>query len=114
MVIGELGVDGEKHGSREMAAFRAAQAKIASQPELEGTVGYVRTAPFWYDKLDELPRSLEAEERRVREMVASNLREEFRGRPEAQDSKQMEALVDAAAERARRKRRSVSEGSRGA
>lgn len=102
VVIGELGVDGEKHVSRDMAAFRAAQAKIPSQPELEGTVGYVRTAPFWYDKLDELPRRLEAEARRIREKVASNLREELEGKPEAQDSKRMEELVHAALERARK------------
>ena len=102
VVVGELGVDGEKHVSREMAAFRAAQAEIASQPELNGSVRYVHTAPFWYDRLDELPRRLEAEERRVREKVTANLREELKGRPEAQNSKPMEKRVEAALEEARK------------
>jgi Carbohydrate esterase, sialic acid-specific acetylesterase len=102
VVVGELGVDGEKHVSKEMVAFRAAQAKIVSQPELNGTVRYVPTAIFWYDKLDELPRRLDAEERRVREKVKANLREELRVQPEAQDSKRMEERVNAALESARK------------
>jgi hypothetical protein len=83
-----------------MVAFRAAQAKIVSQPELNGTVRYVPTATFWYDKLDALPRRLDAEERRVREKVKANLREELKGQPS--DSKRMEELVNAALERARK------------
>jgi hypothetical protein len=102
VVVGELGVDGEKHVNAEMAAFRAAQAKIASQPELKGTVGYVLTAPYWYDKLDELPRRLDAEERRVREQVAAKLREEAKGRPEASDPKELEQLVNTALDGARK------------
>jgi len=73
VVVGELGVDGEARGNTEMLAFRAAQARITSEPELQGTLGYVRTAPFWYAKLDELPRKLEQEERRVRGVVAARL-----------------------------------------
>lgn len=102
VVVGELGVDGDQHVNSEMAAFRAAQAKIASQAELKDTLGYVRTAPYWYSKLDELPRKLQVEERRVRERVAAQLKEEFKGRPEAADSKQMEQLVNAAFEKARK------------
>jgi hypothetical protein len=100
VVVGELGVDGEQHVNAEMAAFRAAQAKIAGQPELQGTLGYVRTAPYWYAKLDELPRKLEAEERRVKQKVAAKLKEELKGGPEATDSKKMEELVNAAFEKA--------------
>jgi len=62
---GELGVGGEK-ADKNMMDFRAGQAKIATCPELKGTLGYVRTAPFWYPELDELPRKMEAEESRVR------------------------------------------------
>lgn len=102
VVVGELGVDGEKHANREMLAFRTAQAAIPSQAELKGTVRHVATAAFWYDKLDELPRKLEAEERRVREKVAANLREERKGNPEAQDAQRMELLVNAALEKARK------------
>jgi hypothetical protein len=68
VVLGELGVGGEK-ADKNMAAFRAGQAKIATCPELKGTVGYVRTAPFWYPELDELPRKMESEEHRVRKAV---------------------------------------------
>ena len=102
MVVGELGVDGQQHVNSEMAAFRAAQAKIASQPELKGTLGYVRTAPYWYAKLDELPLKLEVEERRLRDKLAEQLKEQLKGRPEASDAKQMEQLVNAAFEKARK------------
>lgn len=102
VVVGELGVDGDQHVNSEMAAFRAAQAKIVSQAELKGTLGYVRTAPYWYAQLDELPRKLQVEERRVREKVAAQFKEEFRGRPEASNSKDMEQLVNAAFEKARK------------
>jgi alpha-galactosidase len=101
VVAGELGVDGEEHVNSEMAAFRAAQAKIASLPELKGTLGYVRTAPYWYAKLDELPRKLQVEERRLREKLAAQLREDLNGRPEVSDSKSMEQLINAAFEKAR-------------
>ena len=58
VVVGELGVGGEKV-DKNMLDFRAGQAKIATCPELKGTLGYVRTAPFWYPELDELPRKME-------------------------------------------------------
>ena len=101
VVVGELGVDGEARGNTEMLAFRAAQAKIASEPELQGTLGYVRTAPFWYAKLDELPRKLEQEERRVRGVVAARLKQERAGKPDAPDRKRMEELVNEAFDQAR-------------
>lgn len=103
VVVGELGVDGEKRAPAEIKAFRAAQAKVADEPELKGTLGYVRTAPYWYDKLDEMPRKLDTEERRVRAKVAAQVREEFKGRPEASDNKRMEELIDAAVDEARKK-----------
>jgi hypothetical protein len=102
VVVGELGVDGDERVNSEMAAFRAAQAKIASQAELQGTLGYVRTAPYWYAKLDELPRALQVEERRVRQKVTAQLKEELKGRPEVSDARKMEQLVDAALEKARK------------
>jgi hypothetical protein len=98
VVVGELGVDGEARGNAEMAAFRAAQAKIASQPELKGTLGYVRTAPYWYAKLDEMPRKIQAEERRLKQ----KLKEELKGKPEAPDAKKLDQLVNAAFEKARK------------
>jgi hypothetical protein len=109
VVVGELGVDGEQHVNAEMAAFRAAQAQIASQPELKGTLGYVRTAPYWYAKLDQLPRKLEVEERRLREKLTKQLQEELKGRTEASDAKPMEQLVNAAFEKARKEDRGYLE-----
>jgi alpha-galactosidase len=103
VVVGELGVDGEEHVNKEMAAFRAAQAKIADQAELKDTLGYVRTASYWYAKLDELPRKLQGEERRMKQKIAVQLKEELKDRPEASDRKRMEALVNAAFEKARKR-----------
>ncbi|MCY2950506.1 MAG: hypothetical protein NTU53_00825 [Planctomycetota bacterium] len=99
VVLGELGVGGE-NADKNMIDFRAAQAKIATCPELKGTVGYVRTAPFWYPALDELPRKLGAEEGRVRKSVESRVKEQMKGKPESADSKRMEQLVNEAVDKA--------------
>ena len=99
VVVGELGVGGEK-ADKNMLDFRAGQAKIATTPELKGTVGYVRTAPFWYPELDELPRKMESEERRVRKAVAAQLKEQMKDKPKSADPKKMEQLVKKAAEKA--------------
>lgn len=99
VVLGELGVGGEK-ADKNMLEFRAGQAKIATCPELKGTVGYVRTAPFWYPELDELPRRMESEEHRVRKAVAAQLKEQMKDKPESADPKKMEQLVKIAAEKA--------------
>lgn len=99
VVLGELGVGGEK-ADRNMLAFRAGQAKIATCPELKGTVGYVRTAPFWYPELDALPRKMEAEEHRVRKAVAAQLQEQLKGQPESADPKKLEQLVRKAGDNA--------------
>jgi alpha-galactosidase len=99
VVMGDLGVGGEK-ADKNMLDFRAAQAKIASSPELKGTLGYVRTAPFWYPELDELPAKMNAEESRVRNAVATQLKEQLKGRPEAADPKRMEQLVKEAGDQA--------------
>ena len=102
VVVGEVGVGGDQNVNAEMAAFRAAQAKIAAQPELNGTLGYVRTAPYWYAKLDELPRKLDAEEQRVRRKVAAQVKEELKGKPEASDPKKVEQLVNTAFDQTRK------------
>jgi len=94
VVVGEVGVDGDQHVSPDMAGLRAAQAKIATQPELNGTLRYVRTAPFWYPELDELPRKLAAEERRVKLKVTAQVKEDLKGK--AVDAKEMERLVSQA------------------
>jgi hypothetical protein len=99
VAVGELGVGGE-NVDKNMIDFRAAQAKIAKCPELKGTVGYVRTAPFWYPALDELPRKLGVEEGRVRKMVEERVKEQMRGKPESADPKKMEELVNEAADKA--------------
>src|SRR5512137_1797462 len=99
VAMGELGVGGEK-ADKNMAAFRAGQAKIATCPELKGTVGYVRTAPFWYPELDELPRKMESEEHRVRKAVAAQLKEQLKDKPESADLKKMEQLVKTAGDEA--------------
>jgi len=99
VVIGEIGVGGN-NADENMKAFRAAQAKIATAPELKGRVGYVRTAPFWYPELDELPAKMEAEEQRVRTAVAAKLKEQLKGKPESADPKKMEELVKEAGDKA--------------
>lgn len=101
VVVGEVGVDGEnaRPGS-DMAKLRAGQAKIPSQPELAGTVGYVRTAPLWYPELDDLPRKLYSEEQRVRKKVMAEVKEELKDKPEASDPKKMEQRVNAAENKA--------------
>jgi hypothetical protein len=99
VVMGELGVGGEK-ADKNMIDFRAGQAKIATCPELKGTLGYVRTAPFWYPELDELPRKMEAEENRVRKAVAVKLKEQLKDQPESADPKKMEQLVKEAGDKA--------------
>jgi len=99
VVIGELGVGGEK-ADKNMMDFRAAQAKIATCPELKGTVGYVRTAPFWYPELDELPAKMNAEENRVRKAVALKLKEQLKDTPESADPKKMEQIIREAGDKA--------------
>ena len=99
VAVGELGVGGEK-ADKNMLDFRAAQAKIAMSPELKGTVGYVRTAPFWYPALDELPRLRDIEEGRVRKMAAARVKEQMKGTPESADPKKMEKLIQQAGDKA--------------
>ncbi len=99
VVVGELGVGGE-NADKSMLDFRAGQAKIATCPELKGTLGYVRTAPFWYPELDELPRKMESEERRVRQAVAVQLKEQLQGKPESEDPEKMKQLVNEAGDKA--------------
>jgi hypothetical protein len=94
VVVGELGCGGENDTGQ--IPFRLAQAKIATCPELEGRVGYVRTAPFWYPALDELPRKLGAEEGRVRQKVAAQVKEETKAKAGSSDPKKMEQLVNEA------------------
>lgn len=102
VVVGEVGCGGEcAPGDKgDMPRLRAAQARIPEQPALKGTLGYVRTAPYWYPELDELPKKLGAEERRVRQPIAARLKEEYKGRPEASDPKKMEKLITAAVNKA--------------
>jgi alpha-galactosidase len=95
VVIGEVGVDGENvRSDSDMSRLRAAQVKIATQPELTGTLRYVRTAPFWYPELDEWPKKLAAEERRVRAKVTPQVKEELKDRPEASDPKKLEQRIN--------------------
>jgi len=99
VVMGELGVGGEK-ADQHMLDFRAGQAKIATCPALKGTLGYVRTAPFWYPELDALPRKMEAEESRVRQAVAAQLKARLKDQPEGADSKKLEQLIREAGDKA--------------
>jgi hypothetical protein len=101
VVVGEVGVDGENvRPDSDMAHLRAAQAKIPAQPELAGTLGYVRTAPFWYPELDELPRKLAVEEQRLRKKVTAEVKEQYKDKPEASEPKKMEQLVNNALNKA--------------
>jgi len=84
VVVAEQGCGGEK-ADANMIRFRAAQAKMLSAPELAGTLGYVRTAPFWYDDLNELPRKLWAQSEKIKK--ANNL-------PERELTKALEANAD--------------------
>ena len=99
VVLGELGVGGERV-DKNMSDFRAAQAKIATCPELKGRVGYVRTAPFWYPALDELPQKVGVEEHRVRNKVVAQVNEEMKDKPGSSDPKKMEQLVNEAVDKA--------------
>jgi len=99
VAVGELGVGGE-NADKNMLDFRAAQAKIATCPELKGTVGYVRTAPFWYPALDELPRLRDVEEGRVRKAAAAQVKEQMKDKPESADPKKMEQLIQEAGDKA--------------
>lgn len=47
VVIGELGVGGNKKVNDRMQAFRKAQAAVAQLPEFKGNVAFVRTAKYW-------------------------------------------------------------------
>ena len=49
LVIGELGVHGDR-AKGGMLVFRAAQAAVAEQSDLQGNVKFVRTAEF-YDRI---------------------------------------------------------------
>ena len=100
VVIGEVGVDGDEHVSPNMVGLRAAQAKIKTYGELSSTLRYVRTAPFWYPELDELPKKLAVEERRVRLMVTPQVKEAVKDKPEASDPKKLEQLVNTAVNKA--------------
>ena len=64
VAVGEVGVEGERANG---SGIRLAQAKIPDQPELKGTVGYVRTSPFWYPALDEMTSKFAAEEARAKQ-----------------------------------------------
>ena len=99
VVMGELGVGGE-NADKNMMDFRAAQSRIATSPELKGTLAYVRTAPFWYPELDELPRKMETEEARVRQLAALQLKEQLKDQPQGADTKKMEQLVKEAGDKA--------------
>jgi hypothetical protein len=99
VVIGEIGFGGEK-ADQNTIDFRAAQAKIATCPELKGTVGYFRSAPFWYPELFELPAKMEAEEQRVRTVAAANVKEQMKDKPESADPKKMEQLIKEAGDKA--------------
>jgi alpha-galactosidase len=99
VVMGELGVGGDK-ADKNIMDFRAAQARIATCPELKGTLSYVRTTPFWYPELDELPRKIDFEENRVRKAVAVKLKEQLKDKPESADPKKMAQFVKKAGDKA--------------
>jgi len=99
VVIGEVGVDGDEHLSPDMTGLRKAQSKIATQPELSGTLRYVRTAPFWYSDLDELPRKLNAEEQRIKKAVAAQVKDGLQGK--TVESKELERMINKAADKAK-------------
>jgi len=100
VVVGELGVGGEK-GDKNMMDFRAAQAKIETCPELKGTVGYVRTAPFWYPELDVQAGKLEAEESRLRKSVEARIDKQMQGKPESKNPEKTEEIINEAVEKAK-------------
>ena len=94
VVVGEVGVDGDKNVSRDMAGLRAGQLRITAQPELKGTLGYVRTAPYWDPALDQMESKLYAQEQRVRKQVTAAVMEQLKGKPESADKKAVEQLVN--------------------
>jgi len=64
-------------------------------------LGYVRTAPFWYSKLDELAGKLEAEEARVRSLVEPKINKKMKNKPEMKNPDKMEELIGEAVEKAK-------------
>ncbi len=100
VVMGELGVSGDQ-ADQQMKEFRAAQARIATCPELKGTLGYVRTAPFWYPELDVQAGRLAAEEARMRSAAEAQIKKKMKGRPESSNHDKMETLINEAAEKAK-------------
>jgi len=100
VVMGELGING-KNGDENMMAFRAAQAKIARRSELKGSLGYVRTANFWYPELDEQAAKLAAEEARVRSTMEQRIKKKMKGKPASKIPETMEELINEAVEKAK-------------
>ncbi len=98
-VVGEMGVQGDAAG-KDILALRAAQAKIPLQPELAGTVAFVRTAGLWYPELDSLERKYDAAQRRLRDRVRPQVQKEREGKPGAADPQALERAVHEAADRA--------------
>lgn len=98
VAVGEVGVGGElAPGDKgDMAGLRAAQARIKDLPELKGSLGYVRTAPYWYPDLFDLPRKVGKEESRVRKTVEAQVKQDLGNRPDASDKKKVEEQVNQA------------------
>ena len=90
-MMGELGVGGET-ARQEHDGFQGRPAKIATCPELKGTLGYVRTSPFSYPELDELPRKWN-QRHRVRQAVAVQLKEQLKTSRRARRSQEDGQLV---------------------
>lgn len=71
VVIGEMGVDGDKPMGW-IATFRKQQAAVAAMPEFTGNVRLARTAQFWppwYKPLDDKYRAFRAAERAWRQKL---------------------------------------------
>ena len=97
-VVGEMGVHGESPGD-DVLALRAAQAKIPLQPELKGTVAFVRTACFWYPELDSLERKFNQAYQRLLDKVEPEVKKAMEGKPAANDRQALDRAMHQAVAR---------------
>lgn len=94
-VVGEMGVDGDKP-SKEILELRRRQAEIPAQPSLAGKVAFVKTAPLWDPKLDEMVQREHAVRKAARDKVKARVESDLKPKLEGKDDKQRRELLDRA------------------
>ena len=98
-VVGEMGIDGEAARGKALE-LRKAQAAIADRPELKGKVRFVRTAPYWDPKIEELQAKERAIQKRQREKLKEQVAAELKGKLEGKSPKEQKDAQNKAMDRA--------------